>query len=120
MLFKEFKFTLLSFITGIGQMLQSLLTGCTCLAADNLSRGFLHQLVLGETAGGVVSRTMKDLRPRANGHGMIVRLASRMTGLANSTRCKTTELVVVASKTVATSVGHFYILCRNLLFQKSF
>jgi len=50
------------------QELQGLLAGSHLLAAHNPPMLVLHQVLLGQTTGGVLRRTVEHLRLGANGH----------------------------------------------------
>ncbi len=62
--------TLLRLVALAGQILQGLATGGLLAAADDPAALVLHQIGLGEAAGGVVGRAVVDLGLGADGDGV--------------------------------------------------
>jgi len=67
-LVKQTESTLLGLVALAGQVLQGLLAGSHLLAAYNAAMLVLDQILLGQTAGGVLGSSVENLGLGASGH----------------------------------------------------
>ena len=68
LLSEKFKCSLLGNISGLLELLESLETGGVFTLGNNATLLSLHQILLGETTGSVLSSSVPDLRLGANSH----------------------------------------------------
>jgi len=110
MLLHSDEFTLLGNVAGIGEVLQGLGTGRVLTAAYNATVLVHQEILLLQTAGGVVRRAVDDLGTGADALlGGNIRLGRRAGRLPRLGGGRARRTLAEATMSIPRDVRHFYV-----------